>query len=85
MAGASAGALLAAGLKGGMNVDEMTEWCLRLMDDCRRHGTTGRIGVRQRGHWMVGPVQEGRIRAGDGDGLVQWSGVRASVGLPSRG
>lgn len=47
VSGASAGALLAASVQCGMNADAVTEWCLRLMDDCRRFGTSGRLGVRR--------------------------------------
>lgn len=44
LGGASAGSLIAACVKAGMSADEITEHCLRLMADCRAHGTRGRLG-----------------------------------------
>jgi len=45
LGGASAGSLIAACVKSGMPLDEITEQCLRLMHDCRVSGTRGRLGV----------------------------------------
>lgn len=44
VAGASAGSLIAAVVKSGMPVDEVTEQSMRLMADLRQHGTRGRLG-----------------------------------------
>jgi hypothetical protein len=44
LGGASAGSLIAACIKSGMPFDEIIEHCLRLMHDCRIHGTRGRLG-----------------------------------------
>ena len=44
VAGASAGSLIAACVKAGMPLDDITAQCLRLMDDCRRNGSRGRLG-----------------------------------------
>ena len=44
LGGASAGSLIAACIKAGMPLDDVTEQCLRLMHDCRVHGTRGRLG-----------------------------------------
>ena len=46
LGGASAGSLMAACVKSGMSMDEITEQCMRLMHDCRVNGTRGRLGVR---------------------------------------
>lgn len=45
LGGASAGSLIAACIKSGMSLDEVTEQCLRLMHDCRVNGTRFRLGV----------------------------------------
>ncbi|KAL6776490.1 hypothetical protein ACKKBG_A21345 [Auxenochlorella protothecoides x Auxenochlorella symbiontica] len=42
--GSSAGSLLAVCLTSGMRLDDITEFSLRLMADCRLHGTRGRLG-----------------------------------------
>ena len=44
LGGASAGSLIAACVKSGMASEELTELTLRLMHDCRRNGTRGRLG-----------------------------------------
>lgn len=50
--GASAGSLLAAAVKSGLGFDEITDWSLELMADCREEGTRGRLGeVLQRALW----------------------------------
>jgi hypothetical protein len=46
LGGASAGSLLAACIKSGLPLGDIVEHNLRLMDDLRRGGTRGRLGVR---------------------------------------
>lgn len=45
LAGASAGSLITACHHSGLSVDEVTNACLLLADDCRRQGTRGRLGT----------------------------------------
>lgn len=45
LAGASAGSLITACHHSGLSVDEVTNACLLLADDCRRQGTRGRLGI----------------------------------------
>lgn len=44
IAGSSAGALVAATIKSGMPLDQITEQCMKLMHDLRSNGTQGRLG-----------------------------------------
>lgn len=44
LGGASAGSLIAACVGSGMSLEQVTEQTLRLMEDCRRNGTRGRLG-----------------------------------------
>jgi hypothetical protein len=44
LGGASAGSLIAACVGSGMSMEQVTEQTLRLMEDCRRNGTRGRLG-----------------------------------------
>jgi len=45
LAGASAGSLIAACVNSGLSMDTVTELCEELMEDCRVHGTRGRLGI----------------------------------------
>lgn len=53
LGGASAGSLIAACVKAGMPLDEITEHCMRLMHDCRVNGTRGRLGVSLFVIWLT--------------------------------
>lgn len=45
LAGASAGSLITACHHSGLSVEQVTDACLVLADDCRRKGTRGRLGT----------------------------------------
>lgn len=45
LAGASAGSLIAACVNSGLSMDTVAELCRDLMEDCRLHGTRGRLGI----------------------------------------
>ena len=45
LAGASAGSLIAACVNSGLSMDTVSELCENLMEDCRVHGTRGRLGI----------------------------------------
>lgn len=45
LAGASAGSLIAACVNSGLSMDVVLSKCQALMEDCRVHGTRGRLGI----------------------------------------
>lgn len=45
LAGASAGSLIAACVNSGLSMDRVSVLCEELMEDCRVHGTRGRLGI----------------------------------------
>jgi predicted acylesterase/phospholipase RssA len=45
IAGASAGSLIAACVNSGLSMDTVATRCEDLMEDCRKHGTRGRLGI----------------------------------------
>lgn len=45
LAGASAGSLIAACVSSGLSMDLVLSKCQALMEDCRVHGTRGRLGI----------------------------------------
>ena len=45
LAGASAGSLIAACVNSGLSMDTVSSLCEELMEDCRKNGSRGRLGI----------------------------------------
>jgi hypothetical protein len=79
LAGASAGSLIAACVNSGLSMDTVSQLCEDLMDDCRKHGTRGRLGVLLETFLQDALPEDAHIRC-DGKTFVAVSSVGGSRG-----
>jgi len=77
LAGASAGSLIAACVNCGLPMDTVSNLCEDLMDDCRRHGTRGRLGILLEEFLRTALPEDAHIRC-TGQTFVAVSSVESS-------
>jgi hypothetical protein len=75
--GASAGSLIAACVNCGLSMDTVSNLCEDLMDDCRRHGTRGRLGILLEEFLQTALPEDAHIRC-TGQTFVAVSSVESS-------
>ncbi len=75
--GASAGSLIAACVNCGLPMDTVSNLCEDLMDDCRRHGTRGRLGILLEEFLRTALPEDAHIRC-TGQTFVAVSSVESS-------
>ena len=79
LAGASAGSLIAACVNSGLSMDTVTRLCEDLMEDCREHGTRGRLGIVLERFLQSALPEDAHIRC-TGKTFVAVSSVESSSG-----
>ncbi len=77
--GASAGSLIAACVNSGLSMDTVSNLCEDLMEDCRRHGTRGRLGILLEEFLQSALPEDAHVRC-TGKTYVAVSSVESSPG-----